>query len=252
MAEALSPAERHKQYARQAEWTAAVRNTLYRRAGLLHAKRVLDVGCGSGVIAAELAKRCRGSVVGIDLDADILAHAVAANPGPTYALADGRHLPFAPASFDILHCHFFLLWAREPLATLWEMVRVCRPGGHVIACAEPDYGGRLDYPPSVELRDVQRAALRAAGAEPDIGRRLRALFVEAGLAPDGGVVASTWSAARYLQESEEEWQLIIRTSGGLLDTEDLAAMRATDRVSSQVGTRFTFLPVFYAIAQRPG
>ena len=55
------------------------------------------------------------------------------------------------------------------------MVRVTRPGGAVIVAAEPDYGGRIDYP-DLPLREWQLQALAGEGADPRLGRRLRALF----------------------------------------------------------------------------
>ena len=63
------------QFSRQAAWTRATRTHLYRRANLLRAERVLDVGSGTGVVNEELAARTKGQVVGIDLDKQMVAYA---------------------------------------------------------------------------------------------------------------------------------------------------------------------------------
>ncbi|MBU1879285.1 MAG: methyltransferase domain-containing protein, partial [Chloroflexi bacterium] len=68
MTSPLSPADWDTQFRRQAAWTHSVRSHLYRRANLRHAQRVLDVGCCTGVITAEIASRTRGRVIGIDID----------------------------------------------------------------------------------------------------------------------------------------------------------------------------------------
>ncbi|MFN2218767.1 MAG: class I SAM-dependent methyltransferase, partial [Anaerolineae bacterium] len=64
----FSHQEWDQQFARQAGWTRGTRTVLYRRANLLRAERVLDVGSGTGVLTEELVERTRGQVVGVDLD----------------------------------------------------------------------------------------------------------------------------------------------------------------------------------------
>ena len=69
----LTVEEWDAQYGRQAGWTRATRTHLYRRANLLRAGRVLDVGSGTGAVTEEIASRTRGQVVGIDLDPMMVA-----------------------------------------------------------------------------------------------------------------------------------------------------------------------------------
>ena len=68
-------ADWHEQFVRQAQWTQPTRDHLYRRAQLGQAERVLDVGCGTGAITAELARRTRGQVIGVDIDPAMVAFA---------------------------------------------------------------------------------------------------------------------------------------------------------------------------------
>ena len=81
------------------------------------------------------------------------------------------------ASFDICLCHFLLLWIANPLAALKEMRRIVKPGGWVLALAEPDYGSRIDFPPELEaLGQAQSKALQSQCADVSVGRKLRGLF----------------------------------------------------------------------------
>jgi SAM-dependent methyltransferase len=188
--------------------------------------------------------------VGVDLDFAYLSFAMAQGADAMYVQGDALTLPFPTAAFDHVHCHFFLLWARDPRAALFEMTRVCRPGGQILICAEPDYGGRIDYPAGLELGRLQREGLLRQGADPDIGRKLGALCTEAGLEADIGVIASVWSAARYLLEMEDEWRLCSRSIQGLVDEVELRQLRATDEAAARQGKRLAYLPVFYALARR--
>ena len=62
------------------------------------------------------------------------------------------------------------------------MVRVTHPGGFVLALAEPDYGGRIDYPTELsQIGDWQKNALKQQGANPLMGRELRSIFSHAGI-----------------------------------------------------------------------
>ena len=101
---------------------------------------VLDVGCGTGTLLIEAAKRVgpTGSAHGIDRSVEMLAHAraKAASQGvsATFAENSSDHLPFPDASFDAVFCTLTLhhLPASMQRATLVEMRRVLRPGGRMV------------------------------------------------------------------------------------------------------------------------
>ncbi len=57
---------------RQAAWYEAHRRELYRQLGLRRFARILEVGCGSGVVTAELARRAARGAVGVDRRVDVL------------------------------------------------------------------------------------------------------------------------------------------------------------------------------------
>lgn len=249
MATELTPAQWDAQYARQADWTRAIRTRLYRRANVLQANRILDVGSGTGTITEELAARTRGQVLGIDHDPEMVAYAQGREGKAGYRLGDAHDLPFEAGRFDVTVCHFLLMWCRDPGRAAAEMVRVTRPGGAVLVCAEPDYGGRLDHP-ELPLRAWQIEALRQEGADPCLGRKLRALFaLPAVRRTEVGLVPGLWDLAALRREFEAEWALWQRTLEGQVAADQLARVKAADRAAIEAGERTVFVPAFYAFVQ---
>lgn len=98
------------------------------------AGRGLDVGCGTGVLAGRLAAAGL-AMTGCDPSQGMLDVMRARTPAVEAVAASGTALPFADASFDLVFCVAVLHHVAAPAAvraTLGEMVRVCRPGGHVV------------------------------------------------------------------------------------------------------------------------
>jgi SAM-dependent methyltransferase len=237
------------QFARQADWTRGTRAYLYRRANMLRAENVLDVGSGTGVVTEELAARTQGQVFGVDLDPEMVAYAQRRGGQVKYRIGDGHDLEFADGWFDVVACHFTLLWCREPARVAQEMVRVTRPGGTVLVCAEPDYGGRLDHP-DLPIGEWQIRSLRREGADPWMGRKLRELFALPGVRhTDVGVMPGLWDLATLRAEFEAEWLLWERSLAGLIPAPDLADLKAKDLAAIESGERVVFMPVFYALVR---
>jgi SAM-dependent methyltransferase len=159
----------------QADWLAPARARLLRRIHVARRRRVLDLACGSGAVTGELLRRCGGRVVALDRDLAALRQCAA---GSTTACADAARLPFAECSFDLVFCQFALMWM-DAATVLREIRRVLAPGGALIAL-EPDYGGMIEHPPQLATRELWLAALRRAGADPQIGRKLPGLLASAG------------------------------------------------------------------------
>ncbi len=110
-----------------ASWVAPLAATT----GIEPGERVLDVACGSGVVARELAAGSAPgvSLVGLDIAPGMLAVARGRVPGAEWRLGDACALPFADASFDRVICQFGLMFFADRVAALAEMRRVLRPGG---------------------------------------------------------------------------------------------------------------------------
>ena len=166
----------------------AANSAAYLLAHLRSDMRLLDVGCGPGTITVDLATRV-ASVTGVDASEVALeaARRHAAENGVTceFTQADAEALPFADASFDVVHAHQVLQHLMDPVAALREMKRVTRPGG-LVAVRDGDYAAMTWYPPSDGLDEwnaLYRAVARANGGEPDAGRRLLAWVHAAGFDP---------------------------------------------------------------------
>ena len=245
----LSTREWHAQFARQARWTGATRNQLYRRAKLLYAERVLDVGCGTGAITCELARRTRGEVIGLDIDPSMLAFARQQDRDTHYEEGDALAMPYPDRYFDVVTCHFVLLWVSDPLRVVCEMARVTRVQGCVLICAEPDYGGRLDWP-KLPIREWQIEGLRRQGAHPTIGRQLRQLLVQAGLHTEVGVIPSHWDSQSLRENFDAEWAFLRRDAEEAVGTPAFAQVKDQARAASDAGTRTVYLPTFYAFGRK--
>lgn len=252
----VSPSDWQARFAQQALWTADLRHYLFKRAAIAAARRILDVGCGPGVLLPELTGSTQAEVTGLDLDLAFLNLAasqinLAARqiPRPRLVGGDALRLPFAGRVFDISLCHFVLLWLPNPLQALVEMGRVTRPGGAVLALAEPDYGGRIDHPaPLAELGRLQAEALRRQGADPLIGRQLSGLFQRAGLVDvQTGLLGGEWHLPLARSAWESEWATLEADLFDRLTPDQLAGLRALDWEAWQTGERVLFVPTFYAI-----
>jgi 2-polyprenyl-6-hydroxyphenyl methylase/3-demethylubiquinone-9 3-methyltransferase len=97
-----------------------------------HGRRALDLGCGGGLLAEELA-RLGCAVTGVDPSAPSIAvaraHAAGAGLPIEYHVAAGEALPFADASFDLVCCCDVLEHVADPERVIAETARVLRPGG---------------------------------------------------------------------------------------------------------------------------
>jgi SAM-dependent methyltransferase len=244
----LSPEQEHRRFAQQAAWTKAIRQYAYQQMGLTSGRRVLEVGCGEGVILADLSDGFTGDVFGLDRRLEALQFAMWKSSG-IYPLTcgDACHLPYPSGFFDVTLCHFTLLWLENPLAGLQEMRRVTRQGGWVAALAEPDYGGRIDYPDALAaLGQMQGQVLSRSGADANLGRKLNGLLHQAGLKEvQTGVLGGQWSDLFSDSEWAGEWATLEADLGGELSGPELQRLRQLDWVAHQQGERVLYVPTFY-------
>ena len=256
----------HNRFVLQASWTHEIRAYLFDRIGLTQSDLVLEVGCGTGSILTELRDREKSiadqsykrinacaKILGLDLDPEFLQFARAHLVDIPLIGGDAYHLPFKRAAFNHTFCHFLLLWVKDPHVVISEMRRVTKPGGAVLALAEPDYGGRIDYPSELRyLGTLQMNSLRVQGADPEIGRKLASLFSKIGLRDvETGLLGGRWSGVPERQEWESEWKILFDDLVGFISRNELQRLRDLDARAYQQGERILFVPTFFALGIVP-
>ncbi|HZN20131.1 MAG TPA: demethylmenaquinone methyltransferase [Micromonosporaceae bacterium] len=162
-------------FGRDRAWRRATRAALQLASG----QRVLDLGAGTGVSTAELA-RSGAYAVGADLSLGMLETGRRARPQVPLLAGDALALPFPDASFDAVTISFALRNVVDPDAALQEMARVTRPGGRLVVC-------EFSHPTHQPLRTVYLSYLMRA--LPAVARR----------------VSSNPDAYVYLAESIRAW-----------------------------------------------
>jgi ubiquinone/menaquinone biosynthesis C-methylase UbiE len=117
----------------------AIKRRVLEHAAIAEGEAVLDVGCGTGTLAVEVARAAPNVVVnGLDADATILVKARRRAEAADRAIEfdEGRSdaLPYADGSFDVVLSTLFFhhLPIDEKRLTARELVRVLRPGGRVV------------------------------------------------------------------------------------------------------------------------
>jgi SAM-dependent methyltransferase len=237
----------HKRFVQQAAWTNEIRRYLFKRAGLPAARRVLEVGCGTGAILASL--ETGAAIHGLDRDFTRLVEARRHASQATLACADALDLPYARGVFDITFCHFLLLWVGNPLQALREMKRVTRPGGSILALAEPDYTARVDKPDElIPLGRWQAESLRRQGADPGLGSRLPEAFRQAGIQPvESGCLRADGEHPPGPAERELEWAVLSTDLAGLVPPEQIREYKQLDEAAWQRGERVLYVPTYWIL-----
>lgn len=168
---------------------ARLRRRFLRFAGVRPGARVLEVGCGTGVVVRDLARAVgpRGRVVGVDrsrvlvraagqlLRGDSLRRRVA------FRVADGMRLPFRDGRFDATLAVTVLLHVPDPMGVVREMARVTRPGG-TVAVQDQDFGTvAVTHPDRALTQRIMTEVAARVYADPWSGRGLPGLLRAAGL-----------------------------------------------------------------------
>jgi ubiquinone/menaquinone biosynthesis C-methylase UbiE len=165
-------------------------------------ERVLDVGCGTGIVARQVAARLGGQarVTGVDISPDMLAvaRASAAREGAAIEWRQGaaEQLPFPESSFDVVLCQFALMFCADRAGALSEMRRVVAADGRVLVSV---WQGLDRHPFYQTLHDVieRRLGISALQDIFALGRadELRALAMGAGF--QGVEIQSLSMEARF-------------------------------------------------------
>jgi SAM-dependent methyltransferase len=169
------------------EWVAKYLRQHLPRNGRVLESRVLEIGCGPGVLLRAAAmQEATLSVTGVDLSPARVQEAKERNTDlPRFHIlrGDAAALDLPSDSFDLVYSRFLLEYLPCKEQAVREMVRVCRPGGTVLL---QDLDGQLiwHYPEDEELESQVHCVLRLlaeTGFDPFVGRSLFWLAKRAGL-----------------------------------------------------------------------
>ena len=156
-------------------------------AGVTTGKEVLDVACGTGVVARAAAERvgATGRVVAVDNNEAMLTVARRLSPDVEWRTADAGRLPFPDSSFDAVLCQAALMFFPDRAGALGEMSRVVRDTGAVAVQVWASLDSQPAYGPFVEVaaRHAGPEAVDLLGSYWTIGDlgHLGELFAEAGM-----------------------------------------------------------------------
>jgi ubiquinone/menaquinone biosynthesis C-methylase UbiE len=158
------------------------------RAGIKEGMACLEIGCGGGDVAFDMARMVgpAGRVVGTDIDETELELGRREAAGLQlnnieFQAGDVTQSTFA-AEFDLVHARFVLTHLADPARALANMRAALRPGGAMLV-EDIDFRGHFAYPESAALAryvELYSEAVRRKGADPNIGPRLPSLLADAG------------------------------------------------------------------------
>lgn len=235
----------HTRYTQQAKWTHDLRAYIFDKIKLNESSRVLEVGCGTGAILSKLP--IRFSLHGLDINSNALVACKINAPSVDLVQGNALALPYSNNSFDIVYCHFLLLWVPDPLQALLEMKRVTKSGGYVVAFAEPDYSNRIDKPKELaQLGKWQTESLKRQGADPGLGARLAESFFQAGIQiHETGTIQSVGHEAS-IDEWKIEWAVIESDLAGFVPDAYIQEMKALDKTAREAGEHVLNVPTYFA------
>jgi SAM-dependent methyltransferase len=219
----------------------------------LDGDRVLEVGCGTGVICDLLAERPGvAAVVGVDPSPLFVERARARRPDLRFEVGDGRDLPFEDAGFDTVVFSTTLCHIPGPELALAEARRLLRPGGRLLVYDGDYTTTTVATDPLDPLQDCATAAIRRLVHDPWLVRRLVPLVREAGFAP--GELRSHG----HIETDNPAYALSLIALGadtlvatGALGAQTAEALVAEAQARVAEGRFFCFIGYASLVAERP-
>jgi ubiquinone/menaquinone biosynthesis C-methylase UbiE len=196
-------------------------------AALTAGQRILDVACGTGIVARTAADRLGNgaNVVGVDLNENMLAVARRVAPGIEWRAGDAANLPFDDDSFDVVFCQAALMFFPDPVKALREMGRVLRSNGKLVVQVWGSLQAQAAYRVLVEIAATHAGpdAVSMLGAYWRMGdlARLGDQFAEAGLRVSGATThtepANFASIDEFVRTEVESTPLVERLTADAYD-----------------------------------
>jgi ubiquinone/menaquinone biosynthesis C-methylase UbiE len=175
----------------------ARRRRSYELAAVRMSDRVVEVGCGTGAAARELAELVgpEGAVTGIDASEEMIRIAVARGGNVTFLVADAAAIPLRDSCCDVYRAERLFQHLRQPLAALQEARRLLAAGGRIVL-VDQDWDANLIDGDDVQTTRAILLGFSDSVANGWIGRRFRGLLLDAGF-DDVRVEAETVTESKY-------------------------------------------------------
>jgi SAM-dependent methyltransferase len=161
---------------------------LLERIGIRPGMKCLDVGCGGGDVAFDLARMVgpAGKIVGVDLDETKLALAREEAAAQQLGNVEFRRAEIGAddwqPEFGVVYARFLLTHLPDPLSALKKLHQALAPGG-ILVVEDIDFRGSFCHPSSPAYEcyvELYTQAVQRTGADPNIGPRLPGLLQDAG------------------------------------------------------------------------
>jgi 2-polyprenyl-3-methyl-5-hydroxy-6-metoxy-1,4-benzoquinol methylase len=213
--------------------------------GRLTGVRTLDIGCGPGIYARDLALR-GATVTAIDsaplMVEAAVAEANAAGVGIATAVADVTDLPFDDGAFDLAVLVQVIEYVPNAVAALREIHRVLAPGGGRLLISDTDWTTAAWSIGDAATEEAVKRAWCAQKPHPDAGRRIPSWLRAAGFTIEAWapllLTVSDPFGDTFLGHTWPGYRRQLDRSGGL-DTSTLDRFDALSRTAAEEGT-FSF------------
>jgi ubiquinone/menaquinone biosynthesis C-methylase UbiE len=195
----------HNQFKHQSIWTEDIVSYIIDKAELTNSSKIIEIGCGTGAVLDKFPANFNSFGLDINPEYAIFTKKKYDN----IIIGNGNTLPIKENTFNLVFCHFLLLWVKSPISILREIKRVAKPGGTIAILAEPDYSNRIDQPVEFEyLGKAQTKSLQSQGANPMIGGQLPTIFSYLNLENVEVGQYSNSKSSRSYSEWELEWEIL--------------------------------------------
>jgi ubiquinone/menaquinone biosynthesis C-methylase UbiE len=231
-----------------------------RRLPLSRARRILALGCGTGVEVRALKRLTQPdtAIIGVDHSPTLIAAArqLTADDGlsdnVTYQVGDAHHLPHGDAEFDIVTLHTLISHVDDPPRVLREARRLVRPGG-TVAIFDGDYASlTFAYPDHAVAKAIEEKLIELIVANPRIMRDMPRLLREAGLElieKEGTLYADIGTSSFWVSATDSYGTLLARS--GLLPEALIDDWRAFQVQSVADNTFFGASSYYTYLTRRP-
>ena len=227
--------------------------------------KILDVGCGTGIVGVDLLNLIPSAqLFGLDIAPSVLRVAkekISNERAYSFIGGNAYDLPFVEGSFDLVACQYVLQHLSQPVNALSEMRRVSHVGAQAVIFEFDDRTG-FTYPPAPEeLQELFQAKIELIerkGGDRSIGRKLYHLLRSAGWTEiEVKIIPDIWQGAADRKNALESAYLSFTQLKPQLVAENLISEKSFndglkqlyDYYQSEV---FSVLFFFAAFAKNPG